>query len=388
MAKKRKSQFRGVVSAHSKRQQEKGAQYGYLSLPKNVSMFKETPGSILRFDILPYIVTDGHHPDRETIGDYTIAKKDSLWYRRPFKLHRNIGAEKDSVICLASFGQKCPICEERTRMMNSEGVTDDSKMLKASDRHLYIIVPIAAKERQGDWKKLEKKPQLWTISNAMFQKKLDEELALDEDNEVFADLEEGLTLEVRFSSETIGGGQPFSEASRIDFKERKTPYEDSILDDLPDLDAIIKNSALSYQALKDKFFEIESDEEGGEVPDEEEIEEEEEEEEKSTQRSRKQKQEEEEEEEEEAEEEEALQDSIPKKERCTACEGTGKNSRGKECRICKGTGRKPVEKEEKKTDGNRCPAGHVFGKDCEAYEECDSCDGALWEECYDAKTNG
>ena len=378
MAKKRKSQFRGVVSAHSKRQQEKGAQYGYLSLPKNASMFKETPGSILRFDILPYIVTDGHHPDRETIGDYTIAKKDSLWYRRPFKIHRNIGAEKDSVICLASFGQKCPICEERTRMMNSEGVTDDSKALKSSDRHLYVVVPIAVKKGSGDWEKLEAKPQLWTISNAMFQKKLDEELALDEDNEVFADLEEGLTLEVRFSSETIGGGQPFSEASRIDFKERKTPYEETILDDLPDLDAIIKNSALSYQVLKDKFFEIESEE------DEEELEEEEEE--KPTRRSKKQKEKEEEEEEEE--EEETLQDSIPKKERCKACEGTGKNTRGKECRICKGTGRKPEEKEEKKTSENRCPCGHVFGADCESHEDCDSCDGSLWEECYDEKQKG
>jgi len=55
----------------------------------------------------------------------------------------------------------------------------------------------------------------------MFQKMLKAEIDLDEDYEIFADLEEGLTLEVRFSSETIGGGQPFAMASRIDFKERK-----------------------------------------------------------------------------------------------------------------------------------------------------------------------
>jgi len=371
--KKRKSQFRGVVSAHSKRQQAKGATYGYLTLPKNVSIFKETPGSILRFNIMPYIVTDDHHPDKETINEWTIAKKGSLWYRRPFKTHRNVG--NDTVICLSSFGMKCPVCEYRSKLMNDDGVTDESKALKPSDRHIYIISPIAVKEGTGDWKKLEAKPQLWTISNAMFQKKLDEELALDEDNEVFADLEEGLVLEVRFSSETIAGGQPFSETSRIDFKERKEPFDEKILDELPDLDAIIINSAMSYQALKDKFFEIEPDDEPGK----EEAEEEEGADEGGEKESR--------EEGGEEDEGQALRDSIPKRERCVACDGTGKNSRGKTCRICDGTGKKPAKKGEGKA-GNRCPSGHVFGKDCEAHEECDSCDGSLWEECYDEKQKG
>ena len=44
------------------------------------------------------------------------------------------------------------------------------------------------------------------------------------------------------------------------------------------------------------------------------------------------------------EEDEPDLDDIPKKDRCIACGGTGKNSRGKTCPICDGIGRKPKEK--------------------------------------------
>jgi len=384
MAKKRNNPFRGRVGAHSKREKA-GASYGYLSLPSDISVFKETPGSIVRFDILPYTVTDKKHPDKTTIGDFTIAGKGDVWYRRPFKTHRNVG--NDTVLCLGSFGLPCPVCEERNRLVNQDGATDESKALKSSNRQLYVIAPIAEKVGEADWKKLDGKPQLWTISHAMFQKMLKAEIDLDEDYEIFADLEEGLTLEVRFSSETIGGGQPFSMASRIDFKERKKQYSDSLMDSMPDLDSIIKDSALTYEALKDKFYEIDESEEEEEAPEEETREEEEEEEEEKEEKPKKKgkgkkKEEPEEEEEEEEEDEEDEEDA------CVACGGSGKNSRGKVCRICKGTGKKPgAEKEETKSD-NKCPAGHVFGKDCEDHPECDECDGALWEECYDLKTGG
>jgi len=167
MAKKRTNPFRGRVGAHSKKEKA-GASYGYLSLPSDISVFKETPGSILRMDILPYTVTDKKHPDKTTIGDFTIAGKGDIWYRRPFKTHRNIG--NDTVLCLGSFGLPCPICEERNRLMNQDGATDESQALKSSNRQLYVINPLAVKVGNEDWKKLESKPQLWTISHAMFQK--------------------------------------------------------------------------------------------------------------------------------------------------------------------------------------------------------------------------
>jgi len=375
---KRNNPFRGRVGAHSKREKA-GASYGYLSLPSDISVFKETPGSIVRFDILPYTVTDKKHPDKTTIGDFTIAGKGDIWYRRPFKTHRNVG--NDTVLCLGSFGLPCPICEERNRLVNQDGATEESKALKPSNRQLYIIAPIAEKVGEADWKKLDGKPQLWTISHAMFQKMLKAEIDLDEDYEIFADLEEGLTLEVRFSSETISGGQPFSMASRIDFKERKKQYSDDLLKTLPDLDAIIKDSALTYEALKDKFYEIDEDGDGddddngsekddagsGEPetgaaydPDAPEL-----------------------------DEDNHTDDTDPDPDACVACDGSGKNSRGKVCRICKGTGKKPGTEEEKETKSdNKCPAGLRFGVDCEDYPECDECDGALWEECYDLKTGG
>ena len=366
MAKKRTNPFRGRVGAHSKKEKA-GASYGYLSLPSDISVFKETPGSILRMDILPYTVTDKKHPDKTTIGDFTIAGKGDIWYRRPFKTHRNIG--NDTVLCLGSFGLPCPICEERNRLMNQDGATDESQALKSSNRQLYVINPLAVKVGNEDWKKLESKPQLWTISHAMFQKMLKAEIDLDEDYEIFADLEEGLTLEVRFSSETIGGGQPFAMASRIDFKERKSQYADSLLNTMPDLDQIIKDSALTYEALKDKFYEI--DDEAEEPEDKEEPEPKEEKKKKDVEPP-----------------DEDANDDPPDEDACVACGGSGKNSRGKVCRICKGTGKKPGIEKEEPASNNKCPAGHVFGKDCEDHPACDECDGALWEECYDLKTGG
>ena len=375
MAKKRNNPFRGRVGAHSKREKA-GASYGYLSLPSDISVFKETPGSIVRFDILPYTVTDKKHPDKSTIDDFSVAGKGDTWYRRPFKTHRNIGG--DTVICLGSFGLPCPVCEERTRFITEKGgVTDETKALNSSNRHLYIIAPIAVKVGDEDWKKLERKPQLWTISHAMFQKKLKEEIDLDEDYEIFADLEEGLTLEVRFSSESIAGGKPFAEASRIDFKERKTQYADSLLDTMPDLDQIIKDSALSYEALKDKFYEIDED-----------MEEEEEETEEVSSKKDEKKMEATNEEKYDPDAEDAPEpddnpEPAPDENACVACSGSGKNTRGKVCRICKGTGKKPGAEKEEPASDNKCPAGHKFGVDCENHPECDDCDGALWEECYD-----
>ena len=106
---RKKSKFRGKVGADAKKQQKSGSSYGYLNLPKGISVFSPKPDTRVKLDFLPYEVTDKLHPDRDV--DKDIAMVGDLWYKRPFKIHRSIGSENDKVICLTSVKKKCPICE-------------------------------------------------------------------------------------------------------------------------------------------------------------------------------------------------------------------------------------------------------------------------------------
>jgi len=536
----KKSSFRGKVAKNVKQQSERNnSAFGYLNVPRDLKSFSPEPGSKVKFDIIPYRVNDEKHPDRDT--ENGIAVPGELWYTRPFKVHRNIGADNDTVICPASFGQRCPICEHAKAQSRAGADKEELKDLWPKSRNLYIIIP-----KGHD--KFEEVPHIFDISAYCFQNKLNEEVEADEEFEVFPDLEEGLTLEVRFAKGSMGGNsKPFAQASRVDFIKRKEAYDESIVDEIPCLDGVFK--ILSYTELKAKFFEAESVEDVEEDTDDTPVRS------KKTTASAKPPKEVDEDEdapappakvskvvnkvekpvekkkkklapptaeelvemdqddleavieqqeldiniddfdgdvnllceavadeldielpgvdedvpEEEVEDEPTdtwetiapMTDSklrkyvkdnklkkvdpddyeddvnafrnavakaagieIPKKkvetkpeskkkvetkpkgEICVACQGTGKNSRGKECPICEGTGQKkvkapeadekvePEEKVAKKAkisdvkpapaDGkNKCPHGHIFGKDTDDFDDCGKC--KIWEACIDKK---
>ncbi|MCK9457302.1 MAG: hypothetical protein M0R31_08420, partial [Candidatus Riflebacteria bacterium] len=112
--KSKKRRFKGAVSRNAAKQ-SRGAQYGHLNLPKGISVFREEPKTRVSLDILPYTVTDANHPDRD--DEYAIASPGELWYKRPYWLHRNIGASNESVVCPTSVGKPCPICKHRAQML-------------------------------------------------------------------------------------------------------------------------------------------------------------------------------------------------------------------------------------------------------------------------------
>jgi hypothetical protein len=377
MAKKPKvSKFSGKVRDNAQKTKQTGASFGYLNLPKGISMFSPEPGGKCHLDFMPYVVSSPKHPDGIEPGE--------IWYKRPFKAHRNIGVEKDSVICLTSIGKKCPICEYRTQMIKEGRDKVETDALKPSARNLYVVIPKKNK-------KLEEKPHLFDISQAMFQNLLAEELEENESNEVFPDLEQGYTLKIRWDSKTIGGSKPFAEASRIDFEDRDDPYSEDIMEDIPDLDAVL--NIMTYQALEKKFLEMEDEEDGSEGEHE-----------APKQEKRKAKAPEpvddEEDEEPPAPKKKRKSDPIPDPDEdeqddvCIACKGTGKNSKGDECKICQGSGEKPQPVQQKplktgsKTEksGKKCSFGHVFGTDCEKFDSCDDCDD--WDICIEAKDKG
>jgi hypothetical protein len=257
MKKTKSSSFRGKTTSNAKKQTSQGSSYGYLKLSKGVSVFSPDPGSRVKLDFLPYTVTDKNHPDKDE--EMEIAVPGSLWYKRPFKIHRNIGGGNDAVVCLTSINKKCPICEEKAKMTRNGADKSETDPLKATNRNLYIVIPL-------DSKKHDKEIHIFDMSQFLFQDLLNEELEENEDNGIFPDVEEGLTLKTRFDEEAFMGNK-FAKASRIDFVERAETYDSSILDEVPNLDGVLQ--ILTYEELKAKFFEIADEEDAGDLDDDE-----------------------------------------------------------------------------------------------------------------------
>jgi len=322
---KKKSSFRDRVASNSHRQKMQGAAYGYLQIPKGVNLFKEEPSSRVFLDFLPYTVTSEKHLDRDdSLG---IAIPGELWYKRPFFVHRNIGGGNDTVVCPTSIGKKCPICEYRAKLFKDGASKEETDALKTSRRNLYVVVPIKHRE-------YEQKPHLWDISQYLFQEMLNDEIEDNPENAGFPDLEDGLTLRIRFGEGSIGSNK-FAETSRIDFEERKKGYDEEVLKKVPDLDECLRIHP--YKKLEMMFLELE-DEEENDIPD------------SMTDGDTVEKEEEEEKEEKKV--------SPAKKQRKTS-------------------------EKKKKTTKNPCPFDHTFGTDCEKFPECDDCD--KWDECIDAQ---
>ncbi len=321
---KKKISFADKVRANIEKQKSQKSQYGYLKLPKGVNVFKEEPGSRVKLDILPYVVTDPNHPDRD--DELGIAVPGALWYKRPFKLHRNIGYNNMPLVCPTSIGKRCPICEYKQRLLKEgKDWRDDSvKALKTYLRNLYIVVPL-------DNKNYEERPYVWDISDHLFQNKLSTELEENPEYANFPDLEDGYTLRIRFTEEQFGKNK-FADTSRIDFEKREKKYDKSILDKVPNLDEVLV--ILPYEQIEAKFFDSEDDavtdvdKAIDEVVDE-------------------------------IDEDEDDEDVEPRKAKII------------------------VSKPKLAVADGKCPYGHEFGRDEGSYPECAEC--IEWNACADAK---
>jgi len=323
MSKQRKSNFRKQTVSDAKRQKRQASSYGYLNLPKGVKVFslKEKTREIL-LDILPYVVTDSNHPDRDS--DEGRAVPDSLWYKRPFKIHRNVGSDNNSVVCLSSVKKKCPICVYVADQRRQGVDWDDLKDIAAKDRNLYVVRPIDSDDH-------DEVVHIWDMSHYLFQNELTDQLEENEENGIFPDLEEGTTLKIKFRWKTLGKNS-YPETRDISFEEREQQYTEDILDEVPNLDEIL--NILSYKELDAKFLEMEN---------------------------------------EAAEEDDDVTetDDEPTRQRKTV---EPKDEEEKDDKP-KRTRTKP-SKEEKK---DKCPHGLKFGKDCARDKICDECD--LWDVC-------
>ena len=346
MSKKRKSTFRDKIEKQVQKHKEEssGRAYGYLNIPKGIDVFtvdipKNKDSLKVNLDILPYIVSDPKHPD---VGEG--AEVGELWWRRPIKVHRNVGIDNESVICLTTFGKKCPICDYRKDMMANNKDKDDIKALSPSKRSIYIVIPVASKD-------FDETMHIFDIPDFCFYDPLMIDVEEEEEYE-FPSLEDGKTLAIRFNKESYAGNS-FSKAIRISFNDREEVYDESILDDVPNLDEIL--IVLSYEELEKKFLEIDEDEDN----------------EKNTHSERKGK-------------------TIKRKSQKDD-ESDDESKHTKKRRITRPKSRKSEEDEESdegdkpKKGKDKCPHGYKYGVDTDKYDECETCN--VWVDCDEEKEN-
>lgn len=393
MAKKAKtSSFRNKVAKDTQRQKTAGSNYGYLILPKGVGVLKTDEVNKLMIDILPYVVSDAKHPDLDQETD--TATVGSLWYKRPFKIHRNIGSGNDTVVCLSSVGGRCPICEFRTKRIKEGAEKEELDALKASQRNLYVVIPKGVKG-------MEETPHIWDVSQYLFQNLLNDELEENDENAVFPDLEEGKTLKIRFEEKQLGKNK-FKEVSRIDFVDRDEAYDEAILNDIPDLDKVL--TILSYKELEAKFMELdpvedEDDDEPvkskkGDIrrktkPSKEEVEEDEDEDDTPPPpKKRKPAPVVEEDDEEDEDEDDAPPPPPTKKRKPVPVPVEDDEDDDEDDTPPPPKKKKPAPAPAPPVKGkkNKCPHGYKFGVDTEEYAECDDC--PIWDACIEAKEDG
>ena len=239
--------FRGKVAKSATAYSGKSGVPEYLKIPSNIKMFNPVAGKEYELDFLPYIVTDPKHLERDDKIDQAIPG--NLWYRKPYITHRDIGIDNKRILCLKTFGKKCPVCEHFAERKD-EGADWDTelKLIAQKQRSLYAVVVLNSKDYDPD------SIYLFDFSDFLFQDLLKEELEMDESNEIFPSLEEGMTLVVRFRQ---GKNGKFAEASRINFKKRVAQYDPGIIDEVPKLDECFHIP--TYEQINEMFWELDED---------------------------------------------------------------------------------------------------------------------------------
>ncbi len=230
MAKSLKNRFRKRIETIIKKQKREGV---HLKLPAGVSLYKPKEGKNL-IDVISYEVKSKNNPG-VLEGDIEVGEHDAFL---PYLLHRNIGPDNKTVVCLRTVGKKCPICALYNKLRNSATVDEEVvKALRPKDRSLFNVV-------RGD------EVQVWDISTFCFTEMLLKELQ-DEDAEdkwfEFASAKGGSTLSVRFAKKSMGTTE-FLEADKLLFKDRKD-IPASIAAKAVDLDGVL--NILSFEEMEE-----------------------------------------------------------------------------------------------------------------------------------------
>lgn len=374
MAKKRGSKRKRVSRDTVRKNAQQGAGGNFFNLPKGIKDWAPKEAGKYLLDILPYEVSINNHPDAGN-----GIEKGHVWYKFPFAVHFNVGAADASVVCPASVGQPCPICEERDKYKrkDKDRYADNIKQLTPQRwTAMNIIDP-----------EDEDKTCVFAMSIGKFYNKLKEELDEGEaEILLFFEIADdaGKTLKVRFSPKTFEGSK-YLQATRIDFIDREDMDEEDTFEGVACLDEIF--NILPYNRLKAMFLQVEENDEDDEGKAPEDTEDEDEEEEKPRRRRGKREKKEEPDDEGDADEEEKEEEEKPrrrgrrKKEEkddegdgdadSDADEGDADEEEEEKKSKRSKKDKKGKDKKNKKTP--KCPAGGKYGEDIDKFDDCDDC---------------
>lgn len=262
-----KSERRRASASKRAEKQASGGGHPYLKTPEGVEFYSFDKDGPRRLDIIEYVVGKGN-PNAEE-GD--------LFYERTFFVHRGIGPDNESHLCLfKTFKKPCPVCEHKAHLTKDPDHDEDEvKALKPSERQLFNVI---------DPKKKKKGIQIFDVSNFFFGKLLDSKINNAESEkekkklEMFASPDEGMQLKVEVEEGSFNGRTHYK-ANAIEFKEREEPLDPDLVDEAYCLDDLLNPTP--YKELKELFHqETDDDEDDEDTDDEEDAEEDEDEDEK------------------------------------------------------------------------------------------------------------
>jgi hypothetical protein len=111
-------------------------------------------------DIIPYTVGANPSDPKARKGDFA--------YVAAYYVHKKVGVNEDSVVCLSkTFGLPCPICEDRKKLSDEYGFEhEEVGKLKASRQCVYNVwvYDNAEEEKKG--------VQVWIVAHWFFEKEL------------------------------------------------------------------------------------------------------------------------------------------------------------------------------------------------------------------------
>lgn len=222
-------------------------------VPKDWEVLRLDKAGQLEIDVMPH-VAGKHNP----LADEGIV----VWDSR-HQVHDGIGVDtKKKYVCPASRGMgRCPVCEHAARLRMKGADKEALKAFRPKMRVLYAV--------KAGWEGEEKKNYL--LEQSFFGKPGFGELI---DNKLEAVMHKpkhpyhrfwhpdgGRTLACTVKKDKFPGGI-FYKVSNIEMIEREEQYDESVIEETPNLEELINSMVLPYDKLK-AIFEQEPEAEEG-----------------------------------------------------------------------------------------------------------------------------
>ena len=170
-------------------------------------------------DILPFEISQDWYKKLKTFNGKLVGlEPGDEEYKLEYAMHRNVGPEKKNMLCLKQmFGLPCEACSQRDEEFSKDNPDEDiTDALKPTWRCIYNIY---------DYNEPEKDIQIWDYSRFLFEATLLEDAENDDGGIIlFADIEEGKTLQFKGKKKTMGK-QSFAEVAEVSFEDRDA-YDD------------------------------------------------------------------------------------------------------------------------------------------------------------------